>query len=175
LFGDLSYQTGKGPEALPSATSGRERERDISSRKPHISNLNGIANSNSSKTHSIEAAFADSAYTSAPYPDSFLIVDKVGASRPGFSGSKTEKTADDTGTVYPLATTTVMQDLAHLCISEITKDIQSKLGIQVDNNIWESLSETVPELIKSFAAKLGLSASNGRDRRIRYFVHKLHQ
>lgn len=170
--GDLSHWTGKGPEALSSDTNGREC--DISSRAPRTSSTENNANINSSRTQTIEAAFTDSEYASVPYPGYSPIVDKAGATGPGFSSSKNETSADDTGAEYSLATT-VMQDLARRCMSEVTKDIHSKLGKQVDQNIWESLSKTVPGLIKSFAVKLGLSASNERDRRIMHFVHKRHQ
>lgn len=86
----------------------------------------------------------------------------------------TDTTDDESKTVYSVATTAV-PSLAHKSISEVCKDIHTKITRQMANMNWASVSHTVPSLIKAFAIKLGSGTSSDNDRRIMHFVHQHHQ
>jgi hypothetical protein len=126
-----------------------------------------------SATNEIE--YTDSGYASALNTDYLCnaqeIAHKAEVSAPSHS---TDKIEDDTRTTYSGATT-IMPETYRQWISDVCKDIHSKLEMHVDGKTRESLSTMLPELIKILAVKLGSDASDEFNQRIMHFVHKHHQ
>jgi hypothetical protein len=81
---------------------------------------------------------------------------------------------DDMRTIYS-AVAAIMPEIAGQSISDVCKDIYDRLEPHVDDKTWESLSSTIPRLIKTLALKLGLGASDEFNWGIMHFVHKHHQ
>jgi hypothetical protein len=122
-----------------------------------------------------EIEYTDSGYASAPNPDYLsnaqAIAHKAEVSAPSDS---TDGIGDDTRTTYSGATT-IMPETYRQWISDVCKDVYSKLELHVDGKTRESLSAIIPELLKILAVKLGSDASDEFNQRIMHFVHKHHQ
>ena len=121
-----------------------------------------------------EMEYTDSGYISALnsnyYSNEQGVVDKAEVTNP----DATNTVGDDIQTTYSAATT-VIPEIARQSISDLCKDIYNRLEPHVDKKTWESLSSTIPGLIKILALKLGLGASDEFNMRIMHFVHKHHQ
>lgn len=121
-----------------------------------------------------DAPFTDSGYASLPHP-AFPGEGKArGITEDSTPVPVTGTADDDSKTVYSAATT-ALPSLAHKSISEVCKDIHTKITRQMVNVDWASVSHTVPNLVKAFAIKLGSGTSSDKDRRIMHFVHQHHQ
>lgn len=122
-----------------------------------------------------EIEYTDSGYASALNPDYLSNVStaahKAKVSAPG---DQADKIGDDTRTTY-FGATTVMPEVYRQWISDVCKDVYSKLELHLDDKTFESISATLPGMIKTLALKLGSDASDEFNQRIMHFVHKHHQ
>lgn len=81
---------------------------------------------------------------------------------------------DDAKTTYSKATNEdpiQMRDF----VNELASDIYGKLEPTIDPEDWSLLSQSLPELLKAFAIKIGSDGTSQAHRDVMYFVHKEHQ
>ena len=83
---------------------------------------------------------------------------------------------DDAETIYSAAVS-IMDDAARQSISDVCKDIFSKIEENVGAQNWQSLSRSIPGLIKAFAIQLGSPTLDdpSTSQRVMYFIHRHHQ
>jgi hypothetical protein len=120
-------------------------------------------------------AFTDSGYASSvKYPAKIQPIEKGSqrhADRP--ASAQGESGQDDTRTEYSAATT-ITPTHVQTYLSELSRDIYSRLGRHFDLNTWPSLATMLPGLIKAFALRIGREDSSQMHRDIMYFVYRRH-
>jgi hypothetical protein len=123
-----------------------------------------------------DMACTDSGYASASnmkYPVNNQSMDNRGQNqderRPPCRG---EGYQGGTQTEFSVATTA---DAPRSLITELSRDIYSRLGGQVDLSTWPKLATALPRLIKAFALRIGREGRSQMHRDIMYFVYKWHK
>jgi hypothetical protein len=81
---------------------------------------------------------------------------------------------DEIGTIYS-AVTSVDVFHARDYVQELCRDIRAKIQDHIRQDDWPNLELILPQLIKTFALKLGEGASSLDERRIMRFLHKRHR
>lgn len=121
-----------------------------------------------------DGPFTDSGYASMPFPE-LLTKEKItGLPEAMDPYAPSHAVEDDAQTEYSAATT-IVPDLARESISNVCRDIHSRIGKHMGDQGWASISAIFPSLIKAFAIQLGMGGSSDFDRRIMLFVHQHHQ
>jgi hypothetical protein len=123
--------------------------------------------------------FTDSGYKSAPHLEHSMDVEPVlEKSTCPLSGHSPPQRGDrsdyDAKTLYSIGST-VNPGHARNYVTELSKDIYSKLHRSIDAKDMTVLSKILPGLVKAFAIKLCHDAPNPVNRKIMHFIHKRHQ
>lgn len=126
-----------------------------------------------------EVPFTYSGYASLP---KFNLPTKIApalnksqdAVKTGMAAAAADPDREDVKTVYSAATT-VGPLHAQQYITELCRDIYSKIGECFDGSTCVTLSQTLPGLIKAFAFRIGYDSSATANQEIMYFIHRRHR
>ena len=130
--------------------------------------------------HDTHAPFTDSGYASGPDGAKTAVAQPRHPLRvpgdPGNSNTAAQRSIieEDAQTLYSAATS-----LDPFCsrryIEELSKDLYRNLQARFNPPDWVSVSQAFPDLIKTFAAKIGQGGDSQVHLDIMYFIHKRHR
>jgi hypothetical protein len=121
-----------------------------------------------------EVPFTDSGYASLPNPQfspTGPTTTKGHLSKGSPAAEQDETLQDDAQTVYSTGTS-IAPVRSRRYVLELAQDIYDKTRKYLTPEAWPMLSNTLPDLIKALALKIGQEESSQMNRQIMCFVHK---
>ncbi|KAH7121824.1 hypothetical protein B0J13DRAFT_158887 [Dactylonectria estremocensis] len=121
------------------------------------------------------APFTDSGYATLPNYDLIAKNEMTNRKQEQVNELLSGSGEDGKSAIFSAATS-ILLSLAQESISEVCKDVYSKIADEICNNTNNGVVtlDALPVVIKAFAIKLGTSPPNEMNRRIMHFVYKHH-
>ena len=125
-----------------------------------------------------EPQFTDSGYASASggkyYAEKHLNLERAHAGNTHTVRSPRQAQDDDSRTVISVATA-VTTGIVPQAVHDICHDIYDRIAQRMDDGKWKYTSDSITELLKAFAIKIGQGCSNDFNRTIMHFVYSHHR